>query len=235
MGRFRTDRTFQTKEEFIFETLRAAILRCELEPGEKLVVDRLSEELGVSPIPVRTALQRLEVEGLVEIVPFTGAIVTRITVQEIDEIFLILEALERAAFEAAASRVAGGQVTARQVEGLRGLVDGMAEAMDAENSETWTDLNARFHLSVAEIAGMKLLSEFTRRAFDRWGRLRRWFFRGKLSGRSSAAQQEHVEMIAMLSAGRSRDLAELAAAHNRAARVVYSGLSAEGIAPKREK
>jgi DNA-binding GntR family transcriptional regulator len=225
MGRFKTEKAFQTKEEFIFETLRAAILKCELEPGEKLVVDHLSEELGVSPIPVRTALQRLEVEGLVEIVPFTGAVVSRITIQEINEIFLILEALERAAFEAAATRAAKGQIEPGQMDVLRSLVGEMSREAGRDNSETWPELNARFHLAVAEMAGMKLLAEFTRRTFDRWGRLRRWFFRSGMPARIAAAQKDHLEMFSLLSAGKAQELAELAASHNRSARMAYGSLS----------
>jgi DNA-binding GntR family transcriptional regulator len=223
MGRFNIEKTFQTKEEFIFDTLRSAILRCELEPGEKLVVDRLSEELGVSPIPVRTALQRLEVEGLVEIIPFSGAQVSRITVQEIAEIFLVLEALERAAFDAAASRVAEGQVEPAKFAELDGFLDRMASALGKMDYETWSELNAGFHLAVAELAGMKLMADFTRRAFDHWGRLRRFFYRGHIPTRFAEAQTEHVRMLALLKEGNSKELADLAASHNQSARLAYTG------------
>lgn len=69
----------RTKEEYAYDTLRAAIGHCNLRPGEKLVIDSLSLELDISPIPIRVALQRLQAEGLVEIKPHTGAIVSPIS------------------------------------------------------------------------------------------------------------------------------------------------------------
>ena len=49
----------RTKQEFVYRTLREAILRCELQPGERLVIDDLARRLNVSIIPVREALQLL--------------------------------------------------------------------------------------------------------------------------------------------------------------------------------
>ena len=50
---------FQTKEEYAYQVLRQAILQCELAPDEKLIIDRLSVEMGLSQIPIRAAIQRL--------------------------------------------------------------------------------------------------------------------------------------------------------------------------------
>ena len=80
-------RLYRTKEEYVYDTLRAAIMRCELKPGKKLVMDNLSVELDVSPIPIRGALQRLQAEGLVEIIPHTGAVVSAISPDTVNEIF----------------------------------------------------------------------------------------------------------------------------------------------------
>ncbi len=89
---------FQTKEEYAYQALRQAILRCELPPDEKLVIDRLSVEMGLSQIPVRAAIQRLQTEGLVVINPHSSATVAPLSPAKIDEVFTLLESLERAAF-----------------------------------------------------------------------------------------------------------------------------------------
>ena len=99
----------RTKEEFVYGTLRAAIMRCDLKPGEKLVIDTVSAELGVSPIPVRAALQRLQVEGLVEITPHTGAVVSKILPDTVAEIFMLLEVLESVAFRVAVSKASDSE------------------------------------------------------------------------------------------------------------------------------
>jgi DNA-binding GntR family transcriptional regulator len=216
MGRFTSQKTFQTKEEYVFEMLRDAILHLRLAPGEKLVVDRLSEEIGVSPIPVRTALQRLEAEGLVRIVPFTGTVVADVTPREVDEIFAILEALEQAAFQAAA-RVN----PAPDASPLETILADMDEAAGRLDYETWSGLNRRFHMALSEMSGMLLLADFTRRAFDRWDRLRRFFFRQGVPARMAAAQMEHHKMLVLLRAGQAGELSQLVSAHNRGARESY--------------
>jgi DNA-binding GntR family transcriptional regulator len=70
---------YRTKEEYAYDVLRRAILHCQLQPGEKLVADNLGATLGISPIPIRAALQRLQAEGLVEITPHTGVVVSQLS------------------------------------------------------------------------------------------------------------------------------------------------------------
>ncbi len=65
----------RTKQEFVYQTPRSAIMRCDLGPGERLVIDDLAKRLGVSIIPVREALQMLQSEALVVLVPHVGATV----------------------------------------------------------------------------------------------------------------------------------------------------------------
>ena len=69
----------RTKQEFVYRTLREAILRCELQPGERLVIDDLARRLNVSIIPVREALQLLQAESLVQVVPHVGTSVTPVS------------------------------------------------------------------------------------------------------------------------------------------------------------
>ena len=69
----------RTKQEFVYETLREAIMRCELGPGRRLVIDELARQLEVSAIPVREALQLLQSEGLVTNVPHVGATVSPVS------------------------------------------------------------------------------------------------------------------------------------------------------------
>ena len=65
--------------DVVFQTLRQAILRGELEPGERLMEIHLADRLGVSRTPIREAIRKLELEGLVVMIPRRGAIVASIT------------------------------------------------------------------------------------------------------------------------------------------------------------
>jgi len=129
---------FRSKKEAVLESLRSSIVNGALRPGERLVIDDLARRLGVSPIPIREALQLLQADGFVEIQPHVGATVTRIEPQLITEIFDLLEALERISGREACMRMSPEQF-ARMSE--------MLKAMDAMESdlEAWSDANAELH------------------------------------------------------------------------------------------
>jgi DNA-binding GntR family transcriptional regulator len=224
---------FQTKEDFVYATLRAAILLCELQPGEKLVVDHLSTRLGTSTIPVRTALQRLQAEGLVEIVPHTGAVVSGISTSLVTEVFTMLEALESVAFAQAAKNV-----KTEDLAGLQNILKQMDQALQNRDANLWSDLNSQFHREVAEITHMKLLIEFTHRTLDNWDRLRRYFFKQDSTDRLPRAQVEHRAMLELLSKGDEQALIAAVSQHNRAARDTYCQLlesAGSGVAAPSKK
>ena len=210
---------YQTKEEYVYHVLRDAILTVDLRPGDKLVMDRISEDLGTSPIPIRSALQRLQAEGLVEITPHAGAVVSAVSLSEIDEIFTMLEALERTAY-----RVAANSATEDDIRKLDGIITRMDSAMQIENTRLWSDLNIEFHLLVAEITGMDLMVEFTRRTMDKWIRLSRCYFGQIGSLRMEVAQSEHHQILENLKRGSTNALEDLAIRHNRQAYQVYQEL-----------
>jgi DNA-binding GntR family transcriptional regulator len=72
--------------EQTYEIIQTAVLSLELKPGERLSVQRLSEQLGVSRTPVKDALLRLEQDSLVSIVPQRGTFVSDITAEDVEEI-----------------------------------------------------------------------------------------------------------------------------------------------------
>jgi DNA-binding GntR family transcriptional regulator len=215
---------YRTKEEYAYDNLRTAILHCELKPGEKVVIDSLSEKLAVSPIPVRSALQRLQSEGLVEIIPHTGAVITEISPDQISEVFLLLEVLESAAF-----KVAAGKASQADIEQLQQMIRAMEEAFAAGDSERWSELNGQFHRFVSGITNMKLIMEFTGRVLDRWDRLRRWYLGRIVSKRIPAAMEDHRKMVELLARREVETLSHLAAFHNHQARADYEKLLREEI------
>jgi DNA-binding GntR family transcriptional regulator len=209
----------RTKEEYAYETLRAAIMRCELKPGEKLVIDTLSLELNISPIPIRAALQRLHAEGLVEITPHTGAVVSLISSDLNAEIFILLEALESAAF-----RLVSEKATPADLAHLRKFVVAMEEACQGGDTERWSILNTEFHLAVSQLTDMKMIVDFTGRVFDSWNRLQHCYLPSIVSIRMPQAQAEHQQMLELLERRDTETLVTLVAQHNRQARVAYEQL-----------
>mgnify|MGYP001353068839 CR=1 FL=1 len=75
---------YKPLRELVFETLREAIIDGELPPGERLMEIQVAEELGVSRTPVREAIRKLELEGLVAMIPRKGAYVAGLSMKDVD-------------------------------------------------------------------------------------------------------------------------------------------------------
>lgn len=91
--------------DVVFNTLRQAILKGELKPGERLMELALAERLGVSRTPIREAMRKLELEGLVVMIPRRGAQVANITEKDLNDVLEVRIALENMAIEKACTRM----------------------------------------------------------------------------------------------------------------------------------
>ena len=96
---------FLPLREVVFLTLRKAILKGELQPGERLMEIALANRLGVSRTPVREAIRMLEHEGLVVMKPRRGAQVAKITEQELNDVLEVRKSLEMLAANKACERM----------------------------------------------------------------------------------------------------------------------------------
>ena len=179
-----------TKQQAVYRTLRESILRCELRPGTRLVIDEVARQFHMSSIPVREAIRQLQAEGLVLSVAHVGGAVAPISHDSVIEVFAVLEGLELVATRMAAQRMdaANGAV-------LADLIASMDRAIDAGSPGLWAELNTRFHLAIAEMAAMPMLHDMLRRAFDHWERVRRYYFSDVLIHRTRVAQAEHHALL----------------------------------------
>lgn len=91
--------------DVVFNTLRQAILKGELKPGERLMEIALAERLGVSRTPIREAMRKLELEGLVVMIPRRGAQVANITEKDLNDVLEVRIALEDMAIEKACANM----------------------------------------------------------------------------------------------------------------------------------
>lgn len=91
--------------DVVFNTLRQAILKGELKPGERLMEIQLAERLGVSRTPVREAIRKLELEGLVLMIPRKGAEVAEITIEDLEDVLEVRSALEGLAVKNACDHI----------------------------------------------------------------------------------------------------------------------------------
>ena len=91
--------------DVVFNTLRQAILRGELKPGERLMEIQLANKLGVSRTPIREAIRKLELEGLVLMIPRKGAEVAEITEKNMRDVLEVRKALEELAVQLACEKI----------------------------------------------------------------------------------------------------------------------------------
>ena len=91
--------------DVVFNTLRQAILTGELSPGERLMEIHLANRLGVSRTPIREAIRKLELEGLVTMIPRRGAEVAQITEKSMNDVLEVRSAMDALCVELACDRI----------------------------------------------------------------------------------------------------------------------------------
>jgi DNA-binding GntR family transcriptional regulator len=220
-----------TKQQFVYTTLRESILRCELGPGTRLVIDDLARQFRVSIIPVREALRLLQSEGLVISVAHVGATVAPISHASVVEVFTLLEGLELVAARAAAQRA-----TESELGMLKDLVAEMDRALEAGSPQRWAEINTRFHLSIARLAEMPILMDMLQRAVDYWDRVRRYYFKDVLIHRTRLAQAEHRAMVTHMEARNFTELEQTIREHNQGALAAYTAhLESQRADERRER
>lgn len=114
--------------DVVFQTLRQAILKGELQPGERLMEIKLADTLGVSRTPIREAIRKLELEGLVVMIPRKGAAVANITEKDTKNVLEVRRTLEMFAVEVACDRITEEQMAqlkeaAKAFEASKGSLD----------------------------------------------------------------------------------------------------------------
>ena len=153
----------RTLAEAVTTTLRRAILSGQFHPGERLWQDRLSQQFGVSRIPVREALRQLASEGLVTLQAHRSAVVTDLTADELEELYTIGGTLEALAAARGVPRL-----TDHDLVTLGDLLDQMRQCED--RPATWFELNLQFHMVVPRASGWPRLIRLIEEARKNLGR-----------------------------------------------------------------
>ena len=124
----------------VFNTLREAILKGDLKPGERLMEMQLAEKLGVSRTPIREAIRMLEQEGLAVTIPRRGAEVAKMTEKDMEDVLQIREALEILAVKLAIQKI-----TEEQLQALSECVDAFEGAVTTGDVKKIAQTDIDFH------------------------------------------------------------------------------------------
>lgn len=201
-----------SKSQRAYELILDRIVGGEYEPGRRLVLGRLGEELGSSVVPVREAIRRLEAEGMVTFERNVGARVAEIDEREYVETMQTLSIVEGAAVSLAAPFLSTTDLAT-----ARALNDRMRQATAGElDAVEFTGLNERFHRILSDPCPNSHLSDLVDRGWRRLGRLRTSTFR-YVPERACASVDEHAEILRLIGDGASPLDVELAVRTHRLA------------------
>ncbi len=134
--------------DIVFKTLRERIITGELKPGDRLMEVKLANEMGVSRTPVREAIRKLTLEGLVILNDRRGAVVAGINEKDLMEILEIRKALEQLSV-----KLACDNGTAADAAELRRINQEIKDAVDAEEVKEITELDVAFHDKINNMGG----------------------------------------------------------------------------------
>lgn len=134
--------------DVVFHTLREAILRGDLKPGERLMELQLAEKLGVSRTPIREAIRMLEQEGLAVTMPRRGAEVARMTLKDMEDVLEIREALDELAV-----RIACARITDEQLKKLSEVKKQFESSTQTGDVKQIAEADVSFHDVIYEATG----------------------------------------------------------------------------------
>lgn len=182
-------RSESAKQE-VYRLLKADIVTGVFDMGEKLNENQLARRYGLGKTPVREALGMLQQERLVEALPRVGYLTSRVTIQEVDDLFELRKIVEGAAAEKAAANA-----TEEDLQFLEQIHSDF-RAGDRESYLTFLEENREFHCTMASASGNRSLAEVVARLHERVQRL--VILRLDLSANVEELVGEHYRILAAL-------------------------------------
>ncbi|HEX9905339.1 MAG TPA: GntR family transcriptional regulator [Propylenella sp.] len=186
--------------------IRSLITLGEMSPGEKIPERELCQQFGVSRTPLREALKVLASEGIVTLRPNRGAIVSALTIEELEEVFPVIGALE-----ALSGEIACRHITDKEVEAIRRLHDAMVEHWRRSELQPYFRLNQRIHEAILEATRNETLKSIYRGLSGRVLTAR--YIANMSPARWAQAVEEHAAILAALDARDGARLAKILKKH----------------------
>ena len=184
--------------DVVFNTLRQAILKGELKPGERLMEIQLAERLGVSRTPIREAIRKLELEGLVLMVPRKGAEVAKISEKSLREVLEVRRSLEELAIELTCQRI-----TEEELKELEKAKTAFAEATLKGEPMEIAESDEHFHYLIYQATGNSRLVQILNNLREQMYRYRLEYIKDADKRQILVVEHEHI-----LQAIRNRNITE---------------------------
>ncbi len=203
---------YRPASDLILEGVRNLILRGDLKPGERIRQEALASEYGVSRIPVREALRQLENEGLVSLVPHSGARVARVDLNECVELYRLREVIEPVVIVASVPNL-----TDENVADLRERM--LAIEAAAGDVQKWLAEDRQFHLASYRAAEMPQALRMVEGFWNQTQQYRRAYVGNLPPERLEVVHLEHRLIIDAIERRDAEDAGERQRQHIRRTRV----------------
>lgn len=178
----------QTLREKILETIREAILKGNLKPGEKVAEPELAERFGISRTPIREAFRQLESEGYLTVIPRKGAVVTALSERDVQEFYAIKSILE-----GYAASLAAGKLTDKELEKLDAVNEKLRHLAQDGDVKTFYRIHNEFHEIFLKAADNNKLYELIHQLGLKFNRLRMASL--SVNGRMEISVEEHDKLL----------------------------------------
>jgi DNA-binding GntR family transcriptional regulator len=212
---------YRTASEHAFRLLKRWILAGDLPPGSTIDLTGLSRRLGMSRMPIRTALERLDSESLVMLTPHRGAVVAPISAQEMQDLYFVRHQLEGVAVEMAARNM-----TADVFDELERILTTTEQQVAAGDLEGFLASNRMFHTTVYRASGNRVLQRVIDGLWDLSERYRRAYL--AQPARAEVSTAEHRRLYELLREGRATAARAFMQEHNdKTMRVLLDAYGAE--------
>lgn len=192
--------------DVVFNTLRKAILRGELKPGERLMEIQLANKLGVSRTPIREAIRKLELEGLVLMIPRKGAEVAQITEKNMQDVLEVRKALEELSVQLACERI-----TPEQVEEMKLAAEEFRKVLKSGDVTKIAEADVKFHDVIFAATNNQRLITLLNNLREQMYRFRVEYLKQKEC--YPQLLEEHDKLIALISGGNVEEACEIMGRH----------------------
>ena len=192
--------------DVVFNTLRQAILRGELKPGERLMEIQLANKLGVSRTPVREAIRKLELEGLVLMIPRKGAEVADISEKSLKDVLEVREALEELA-----ARLACDKITKEGINRLKEAAQDFRSALKSNDITQMAEADVRFHDVICNATENQKLGQLLNNLLEQMYRYRIEYLKDQHVYEKLLS--EHEEIIRHIEKGEKDEAARVVSRH----------------------
>lgn len=192
--------------DVVFNTLRQAILRGELKPGERLMEIQLANKLGVSRTPVREAIRKLELEGLVLMIPRKGAEVADISEKSLKDVLEVREALEELA-----ARLACDKITKEGINRLKEAAQDFRSALKSNDITQMAEADVRFHDVICNATENQKLGQLLNNLREQMYRYRIEYLKDQQVYEKLLS--EHEEIIRHIEKGEKDEAARVVSRH----------------------